>query len=210
MEKINYQLKLNNIIDKIDVEKAPTLLLHSCCGPCSSYILEYLSEFFKITIFYYNPNIYPEEEYFIRLKEQKDVIKKIKGKYEIDLVEGEYDSKLYYNAIKGFENLGEGSDRCFSCYEFRMRQAAILSKKIGFDYFTTTLTISPYKNAAKVNEIGEKLEKEFGVKHLPSDFKKKGGYQRSIELSRKWNLYRQDYCGCIFSKNEMANRLKEN
>ena len=209
MEKINYQLKLNDIIKNINGDKVPTLLLHSCCGPCSSYILEYLSEFFQITIFYYNPNIYPEEEYYIRLKEQKDVIEKINGRYEVKLIEGEYDSKLYYDAIKGYEKLGEGSERCFSCYEFRMREAAILSKRFGFDFFTTTLTISPYKNAQKVNEIGGQLEKEFGVKHLPSDFKKKGGYQRSIELSKEWNLYRQDYCGCIFSKNEAEDRLNK-
>ncbi|WP_100065844.1 epoxyqueuosine reductase QueH [Miniphocaeibacter massiliensis] len=208
MEKINYQKKLDKIIDEIEKNNVPKLLLHSCCGPCSSYVLEYLSDYFEITVFYYNPNIYPEEEYYIRLQEQRDVIDKIEARYPIKLIEGKYDLKIYYDAIKGYEKLGEGTERCFNCYEFRMREAAILCKKFNMDYFTTTLSISPYKNASKINEIGENIEKEFGVKHLPSDFKKKGGYQRSIQLSKDWNLYRQDYCGCIFSKREAENRLK--
>ncbi|QQK07007.1 epoxyqueuosine reductase QueH [Miniphocaeibacter halophilus] len=208
MEKRNYQKELEKIITNIDKENPPKLLLHSCCGPCSSYVLEYLSQYFKITLFYYNPNIFPKKEYFIRLEEQKKVIKKIPSKYPIDLIEGEYIPKKYYDSIKGYEDLGEGTERCFRCYEFRMKQAAFLCKKYKMDYFTTTLSISPYKNANKINEIGEKIALEYKVKHLPSDFKKKGGYQRSIELSKIWNLYRQDYCGCIFSKNETEERIK--
>ncbi|MDL2310565.1 epoxyqueuosine reductase QueH [Peptostreptococcaceae bacterium OttesenSCG-928-C18] len=206
MTNINYQKNLEEIIDKTNKENVPKLLLHSCCGPCSSYVLEYLSKYFEITIFYYNPNIYPEKEYIIRLEEQKQVIAKIKSKYQVKLLEGKYDSKTYYESVKGYENLGEGSERCFNCYEFRMLEAARLCKKLNMDYFATTLSISPYKNARKINDIGESIEKEIGVKHLPSDFKKKGGYQRSIELSKEWNLYRQDYCGCIFSKKEMEEK----
>lgn len=202
MEKINYQKKLDRLIEGLQ-DDIPKVLLHSCCGPCSSYILEYLSEFFELTIFYYNPNIYPEEEYSRRLEEQKDIIDKIKGKNPIKLLEGKFIPKEFYETIKGYEHLGEGSERCFKCYRLRMEESAKLAKKLNMDYFTTTLSISPYKNAGKINEIGLDLEDKYGVKHLPSDFKKKGGYQRSIELSKEWNLYRQDYCGCVFSKREM-------
>lgn len=205
MEKINYQKKLDKIIDNLSKE-IPTILLHSCCGPCSSYTLEYLSKYFKITVFYYNPNIYPEEEYFRRLNEQKEVIKKINGKNKIELIEARFLPEEFYNVVKNYEKLGEGSKRCFNCYKLRMEEAAKIGEKLKFDYFTTTLSISPYKNAEKINEIGIELEKKYNIKHLPSDFKKKGGYQRSIELSNKWELYRQDYCGCVFSKKEMEEK----
>lgn len=206
MNKINYQLQLDEIIKNLDKNREYKLLLHSCCGPCSSYVLEYLSQYFNIVVFYYNPNIYPEEEYFRRLKEQEDVIKEIDSKYKIELISGEFETKKFYDAIKGLEKLGEGTERCFNCYSLRMREAAVLGEKINADFFTTTLSISPYKNADKINEIGNKLEEEYNIKHLPSDFKKKGGYQRSIAFSKEHNLYRQDYCGCVFSQREAEER----
>lgn len=206
MNKINYQLQLDEIIKNLDENREYKLLLHSCCGPCSSYVLEYLSQYFNIVVFYYNPNIYPEEEYFRRLKEQEDVIKEIDSKYKIELISGEFETRKFYDAIKGLENLGEGTERCFNCYSLRMREAAVLGEKINADFFTTTLSISPYKNADKINEIGSKLEEEYNIKHLPSDFKKKGGYQRSIAFSKEHNLYRQDYCGCVFSQREAEER----
>lgn len=207
MEKINYQKELDLILKNIDIENPPKLLIHSCCGPCSSYILEYLSNYFKIVLFYYNPNIYPQEEYFKRLDEQKQIINKINSINKIELIEGEYDTKKYYKVIKGMENMREGSQRCFNCYEFRLIEAAKICKEFNMDYFVTTLSISPYKNAEKINEIGNRIGEEFGVKYLSSDFKKKGGYQRSIVLSKEWNLYRQDYCGCVFSKKESEIRI---
>lgn len=201
--KVNYQLILDNVIKDIEKEdKVPTLLLHSCCAPCSSYVLEYLSQYFKITIFFYDPNIYPEEEYRRRVKEQQRLISELSPKYKIDFIEGKYDTETFYDISKGFEKEREGGERCFRCYNLRLREAAKLCKEGGYDYFTTTLTISPYKNSAKLNDIGKKLEEEYGVKYLFSDFKKKNGYKRSIELSTEHNLYRQDYCGCVFSKNE--------
>lgn len=195
---MNYQKELENRLPKVE-EKKNRLLLHSCCAPCSSYVLEYLSEYFAITIFYYNPNIYPESEYAMRVKEQQDLIDKLKGKYPIDFVEGQYNREKFFAIAKGFEDNEEGGERCMRCYALRLREAAKIAKAKGFDYFTTTLSISPMKNAVKLNELGIQLEKEYGICHLPSDFKKKGGYQRSIELSKIHDLYRQDYCGCEFS-----------
>ncbi|WP_090088168.1 epoxyqueuosine reductase QueH [Clostridium uliginosum] len=200
---INYQKELDSLIKKlIKNEEAPNLLLHSCCAPCSSYVLEYLSNYFNITIFYYNPNIYPKEEYLKRVEEQKIFISELKTKYEVKFIEGKYDSESFYNIAKGLELEKEGGERCFKCYELRLCEAALIAKEGNYDYFTTTLSISPYKNAKKLNEIGEKLSNEYGIKYLYSDFKKKNGYKRSIELSEEYNLYRQDYCGCVFSKNE--------
>ncbi|OFI07125.1 hypothetical protein CLOACE_05300 [Clostridium acetireducens DSM 10703] len=208
---INYQKQLDKLIENIvKNEEVPTLLLHSCCAPCSSYVLEYLSNYFKITVFYYNPNIYPEEEYIKRVQEQKQFISSIKTKYEVKFIEGKYDTDTFYDMAKGLEMEKEGGIRCFKCYELRLREAAIIASKGNYDYFTTTLSISPYKNAKKLNEIGEKLAEEYGVKYLYSDFKKKNGYKRSIELSNEYNLYRQHYCGCVFSKNERMNQLKQN
>ncbi len=196
----NYQKELDNIIEtnrKAGI--VPTLLLHACCAPCSSYCLEYLSQFFRITVFFYNPNIYPEKEYAYRVSEIRRLISESEYVNEVSLIEGEFKPDEFYSAVKGLEKVKEGGERCFSCYELRLRKTAELCKEIGFDYFTTTLTISPLKNAEKINEIGEKLAEEYGIKHLPSDFKKKNGYKRSIELSREHNLYRQNYCGCVFS-----------
>ncbi len=205
--KINYQKKLDQLLESI--EGTPKLLLHSCCGPCSSYILEYLTEYFEIFLLYYNPNIYPEKEYWRRLEEQKDVIEKIEKANPIHMIEGEFEPKDFYDSVKGLEDSGEGSERCFSCYRFRLEEAAKKGKEKGCDYFTTTLSISPYKNASKLNEIGQVMEEKYNIKYLYSDFKKKGGYQRSLELSRDYDLYRQDYCGCVFSKKERDERIEK-
>lgn len=203
MNKINYQKELDSLIEKLTKEESvPTLLLHSCCAPCSSYILEYLSNYFKITIFFYNPNIYPLEEFSRRVEEQKRFISELKVKHEINFIEGKYDTNSFYEISKGMEKEKEGGERCFKCYELRLKETAIIVKEKGFDYFTTTLSISPHKNSQKLNEIGKKLSEEYNVKYLYSDFKKKEGYKRSIELSKEYSLYRQDYCGCVFSKNE--------
>jgi hypothetical protein len=198
--KQNYQKILENTIAR-EQEKGniPSLLLHSCCAPCSSYCLEYLSEYFKITVFYYNPNIYPEEEYYKRVEEQKEFIRRFPARYPIGFVEGNYDKERFYDMAKGLENVPEGGERCFRCYELRLREAAELAKKIEMDYFTTTLSISPLKNAEKLNEIGDRLAAEYGISYLNSDFKKKNGYKRSVELSQEYGMYRQDYCGCVFS-----------
>jgi hypothetical protein len=198
---MNYQKELDNIILKLDPEQTPKrLLIHSCCAPCSSYVLEYLSQFFDITVLYYNPNIYPEEEYNRRVEEQQRLIDAMPHLHPIRFLKGEYQPKDYYDYVKGFEDDPEGGERCFRCYRMRLMEAAELAKQGGYDYFTTTLSISPYKNADKLNEIGDELAGEYGVSFLPSDFKKKNGYKRSIELSREYDLYRQDYCGCVFSK----------
>lgn len=204
----NYQKELDKLISGIASDNGTkTLLLHSCCAPCSSYVLEYLSEYFSITLFYYNPNIYPSEEYEKRVDEQENLIKEInkKIKNKISFIEGKYDSDRFYEMARGLENVKEGGERCFKCYELRLREAALLAKQLKFDYFTTTLSISPMKNARKLNEIGERLAAEYNITHLTSDFKKKNGYKRSIELSKEYNLYRQDYCGCVFSARERQN-----
>lgn len=201
--KINYQKKLDDIISELEKNgETPTLLLHSCCAPCSSYTLEYLSKYFKITVYYYNPNIAPREEYQRRAAEQKRFISRLNPKNEISLIEGEYRPEDFYETIKGLESIPEGGERCFKCYRLRLESAAALAAEKGFDYFTTTLSISPYKNAAKLNETAAELSNIYNVKNLPSDFKKKNGYKRSIELSAQYGLYRQDYCGCVFSKKE--------
>lgn len=203
IQPIPYQKRLDNIIEAaLKAGEVPTLLLHSCCAPCSSYTLEYLSQYFRITVFFYNPNIYPEEEFFKRVEEQKRLIAELPAQYPISIIEGEYDPKEFYAVAKGLEKEPEGGLRCFECFRLRLEKSAILSKENGFDYFTTTLTISPLKNADKLNEIGEEMAAKYGVKFLPSDFKKRGGYQRSIQLSKEYHLYRQNYCGCIFSKRE--------
>lgn len=205
----NYQKELDKLIENNKKEGiTPSLLLHACCAPCSSYCLEYLAEYFKITVFYYNPNIYPESEYAHRVAEEKRLIASLPVRNKIDFIEGSFDPSEFYDAVKGLENTKEGGERCFRCYELRLRQTARLAKERGFDYFTTTLTISPLKNAAKINEIGERLAEEYGVLHLPSDFKKKEGYKRSIELSKEYCLYRQNYCGCVFSRRENEQTAK--
>ena len=190
-------------------ENAPTLLLHSCCAPCSSYVLEYLSRYFRITVLYYNPNIYPESEYSKRIIEQQTLIGEMDTKYPVQFIAGGYDKEKFYEMAKGLEKVKEGGVRCFKCYELRLRETAEIAKEGGYDYFTTTLSIRPLKNAAKLNEIGLKLAEEYGVSYLTSDFKKKNGYKRSIELSHEYGLYRQNYCGCVVSKRESIDREKQ-
>lgn len=198
--KCNYQKELDSIIDSLEAEdKVPNLLLHSCCAPCSSYVLEYLSQYFHITVYYYNPNIYPEEEYRHRAKEQQEFIQRIPQKYPIQFMEGQYETKRFYDMAKGLEQVKEGGERCYKCYHLRLEDTAKLAKEKGFDYFTTTLSISPHKNAQWLNEIGQLLAKDYKVSYLVSDFKKKNGYKRSVELSSDYDMYRQEYCGCIFS-----------
>ncbi|MCM1037995.1 MAG: epoxyqueuosine reductase QueH [Ruminococcus sp.] len=202
----NYQKELDKIIEQIVMRPdAPTLFLHSCCAPCSSYVLEYLRQYFRVTVFYYNPNISSDVEYQKRAAEQKRLIaaynERADGQgYPIGIIEGDYEPECFYRIAKGLEQCPEGGERCFACYELRLRETAERAKAGDYDYFATTLTISPLKNAAKLNEIGEKLAAEYGVDWLLSDFKKRGGYQRSIVLSKEYDLYRQDYCGCVYSE----------
>lgn len=202
-QNVNYQKELDKIISEISEKNiTPTLLLHSCCAPCSSYVLTYLAEYFKITVFYYNPNIYPESEYTYRVNEVKRLIEELPVKNKISFIEGEYNPDLFFETVKGLENEKEGGERCFKCYDMRIKEASEIAKKNGFDYYTTTLSISPHKNAEKLNEIGEKYADE-NTRHLPSDFKKKNGFKESVRLSEKYNLYRQNYCGCVFSKRNL-------
>jgi len=194
-EKINYDKVLENILKELDYK--PKLLLHSCCGPCSSYVITYLKDYFDITILYYNPNIEPKEEYEKRKLEQVRLINEL----NVNFIDIDYENDIYINYIKGYENDLEGGNRCHLCYELRLKKTMDLAIKNNFEYFGTTLTVSPYKNAQIINILGEKLVKDKNVKWLYSDFKKKDGYKKSIELSKEYNLYRQDYCGCLFSKN---------
>lgn len=199
MNKINYQKQLDQLIDSFD-GRVPGLFLHSCCAPCSSYTLEYLSEYFEITVYYFNPNISPEAEFDKRFAEQKRLIENLPAVHKISLIRGEYDYNEFLNIAKGYEDVPEGGERCFRCYRMRLEKSAALAKEQGFDYFCTTLSISPLKNSQKINEIGMDIADKLGIEWLPSDFKKKEGYKRSIELSREYNLYRQNFCGCVFSK----------
>lgn len=200
--KRNYSKELENII-KDNSENMPRLLIHSCCAPCSSYVLEYLSHHFDITLLYYNPNISPKSEFEYRVSELKRLVSEMPLDKEINIEIPEYNDREFYDEVRGMEDIPEGGERCFKCYEIRLRKAIEYAGENGFDYFTTTLSISPYKNAEKLNEIGERLAGVYGgVRWLPSDFKKKNGYKRSIELSHIYNLYRQDYCGCVYSKAE--------
>ena len=207
MQNRNYQKELEKLIEKQqrDGEK-PSLLLHSCCAPCSSYVLEYLAPYFQICDFYYNPNISPKREYEDRKEELVRLIAEMGLSTEVTFLEGTYQPEDFFAMAKGLEDLPEGGERCFKCYEMRLRESAKIAKEQGADYFATTLTISPLKNAQKLNEIGEKLAAEYGVKYLPSDFKKKNGYKRSVELSAQHELYRQNYCGCAYSKAESLKR----
>lgn len=206
---VNDQKELEKKIAGFQAEgRVPTLLLHSCCAPCSSYVLEYLSEYFEITLFYYNPNISPAEEYVRRVEEQQRLLLQLPVRHPVRFAEGRYEPERFFEAARGLEELPEGGERCFRCYELRLREAAKACAEFGLDYFTTTLTISPMKNAAKLNELGERTAQEFGQRYLRSDFKKKNGYRRSVELSREYGLYRQNYCGCVFSKREAQEREK--
>lgn len=194
----NLQKELEKIIEQNKKEGTmPSLLLHACCAPCSSYCIEYLHKYFDITLFFYNPNIFPAEEYAHRVNELKRLVTEMG--LSISVLEAENDTESFYTLAKGRENIREGGARCFDCYRLRLKKTAQLAREKGFDYFTTTLSISPLKNSKKLREIGLELEGEYGVKNLPSDFKKKEGYKRSIELSKKYNLYRQNYCGCEYS-----------
>ncbi len=204
MNQRNYQKELDQLLNTFE-KGEKTLLLHSCCAPCSSYVLEYLSRYFRITVFYYNPNIAPEEEYRKRVAEQKrliDAYNKKGDKYPIQMIDGDYEPELFYAMAQGKENIPEGGERCFGCFALRLQKTAQKAKELQADYFATTLTISPLKNAQKINEIGENIAEHMGLSWLPSDFKKKNGYLRSIELSKEYDLYRQDFCGCVFSERE--------
>ena len=203
LNKRNYQKELDKLIDNIKKEeKVPRLFLHSCCAPCSSYVLEYLSQYFEITVFFYNPNISSVEEYSKRVAEIRRLIAEMSFAHPVHIEEGTYDPQVFYEMAKGLEDCPEGGERCFLCYELRLREAAELAKKMHMDYFTTTLSISPLKNAERLNEIGDALAEEYGIAYLNSDFKKKNGYKRSVELSEQYGMYRQYYCGCVFSKNQ--------
>ena len=210
MNRRNYQRELEAVIKENESKsRVPRLLLHSCCAPCSSYVLEYLSDYFEITVFYYNTNISQAEEYEKRAAEQQHLIRELPAKHPIHLVVGAYEPERFYAVSRGLEQVPEGGERCFRCFRLRLEEAAKMAAEGGFDYFATTLTISPLKNAQKLNEIGEELSELYKVEHLPSDFKKKNGYKRSVELSALYGLYRQNYCGCVFSKRDAEERLHD-
>lgn len=196
------------IAENIKNNKVPRVLLHSCCAPCSSYVIEYLSKYFKLTIFYYNPNISPLEEYEKRKQEQIRLINSMETKNSVDIIDCDYDNDLYESSIKGLEAEPERGRRCEVCFKLRLEKTAFRALELGYDYFGTTLTVSPYKNCSMINEIGLDISKKLGIEFLVSDFKKKNGYKRSIELSREYNLYRQNYCGCKYSKEFYDNYLK--
>ena len=204
---MNYQLVLEEELKNLT--SVPKLLLHVCCAPCSSYVLEYLSNYFYITVFYYNPNIDSLTEYNKRMEESRRFTKEFKGKYPIDFKEVGHNNDEYESVIRGLENEKEGGNRCFKCYRLRLEKAFIYAKEHNYDYVTTTLTISPLKNSKKINEIGHELSSDYNIKYLYSDFKKKEGYKRSIVLSREYNLYRQNYCGCKYSKKNIDVKVIE-
>lgn len=200
--KENYSNKCEQILNSLKETK--NILIHSCCGPCSSYVIKYLLPYFNITILYYNPNIFPYEEYLKRKEEQIKVINELNkiSDNKINIMDCDYDNSIYEKEIKGLEKEPERGKRCEVCYKLRMEKTAVLAKEKNYDYFCTTLSVSPYKNANLINQIGKELEEKYNVKWLYSDFKKKDGYKESIKLSEKYNLYRQNYCGCIYSKKE--------
>lgn len=197
---MNYQVEMEKQLQNL--KGTPKLLLHACCAPCSSYVLSTLTNFFDITIYYYNPNIFPKEEFTKRYLELDKFIKEYPFIHDVSLEEGEYNYDDYKKISKGLEEEKEGGKRCYNCYKLRMEKSFIYAKKNGFDYVTTTLSISPYKNVNWINEIGKELEQKYGIKYLYADFKKKNGYKKSIEFSKEYNLYRQDYCGCVYSKRD--------
>lgn len=208
MNAKNYQKMMEELIrDYCDEGKVPELLLHSCCAPCSSYCISCLAEYFHVTVFYYNPNIYPPEEYRMRAAEQKRFVEQYPTKYPVSYIEAPYETDRFYEMAGGMEDIPEGGERCFACYEMRLRKSADYAAEHGFDFFTTTLSISPLKNAQKLNEIGAKLEEEYGIKYLYSDFKKKDGYKKSTEISREYGMYRQYYCGCVFSQRDRDRQI---
>ena len=195
---MNYDLKMEKQMKNI--EEGTPLLLHACCAPCSSAVLNRLGNFFKISIFYYNPNITEKDEYIKRINELKRFVSEFDTKYKIEVIEGNYEPEVFMEMVKGLEEEPERGKRCYKCYELRLSETAKIAEKLNFPYFATTLTLSPHKNVYWLNEIGEELDNKYKSTYLYSDFKKKEGYKKSIELSREYNLYRQDYCGCIFSK----------
>lgn len=197
---MNYQNKMQEIINSLDYR--PKLLLHSCCGPCSTTVLTLLVEFFDITVLYYNPNIEPMAEYEHRKKEQIRFIKEFNNEH-INFMDCDYNNQDFRRKVQGLEQEKEGGARCAVCFKLRLNYTASLAKKENFDYFGTTLTVSPHKNSDVINKIGSLLEKEYGVNYLYSDFKKKDGYKKSVEISKKYNLYRQDYCGCLLGRNNI-------
>lgn len=210
LANVNYPKELEKLIEgQQKAGRVPRLFLHACCAPCSSYVLEYLSRFFSVTVFFYNPNISPKEEYEKRVSEIQRLISEMEFVHPVAFVEGEYKPEDFYEMARGLEDVPEGGERCFRCYRLRMEEAARLAEQGGYDYFTTTLSISPLKNAGKINEIGQELSQIYKVEHLPSDFKKKNGYKRSIELSHEYGLYRQNYCGCVFSKRESMEKQRQ-
>ena len=204
MNKINYQRELDQLIKEIEAEgKVPTLLLHSCCAPCSSYCIEYLSQFFAITVFYYNPNIYPDEEYFHRVKEQQRFISEFPTKHPVSFIEGDFEKDRFYSEVaKGLEKEPERGARCTKCFELRLGETAKRAAAEGMDYFATTLTISPMKDVELLNSIGAAMGERYGVEYLATEFRKKNGYLRSTQISKEYDMYRQDYCGCVYSKVE--------
>jgi len=197
MQKENYQLKTDKITAELG-DKRPGLLLHSCCGPCSSYVLEYLTQFFDITLLFYGPNIQPREEYELRLAHQRQVLEHI----PVKIMECSYDGEAFDAIAAGYEDEPEGGARCTRCFALRIEETARRAAEAGFEYYCTTRSVPPHKDAQRIKAIGEAMGERYGVKWLPSDFKKRGGYQRSIALSKEWELYRQDYCGCLYSKSE--------
>lgn len=211
MNRRNYQKELECFLLEWEKEdRIPHLMLHACCAPCSSYVLEYLAQHMRVTVFFYNPNITRPEEYRKRVEEEKRLIRELPVKYPISFLEGVYEPERFFESVKGLEQEPEGGKRCEVCFKLRLEEAArIAAENGGFDFFTTSLTISPLKNADLLNEVGEAAGQKYGISFLPSDFKKKNGYKRSIELSREYGLYRQDYCGCVFSEQERK-RQKQN
>lgn len=206
----NYTKELERLIQKLQQEgKVPRLLLHACCAPCSSAVLEYLSQYFAITLLYYNPNIAPLEEYQKRETELRRLVSQMKFTHPVELLPCQYDGQAFVQAARGLEGEPEGGKRCEACFRLRLRYAAQEAARLRFDYYTTTLSISPMKNAPLLNQLGEEIGREFGVAHLPSDFKKKDGYKRSVQLSKEYDLYRQDYCGCAFSKAQRQREKEE-
>ena len=195
---MNYDKEMYNIINNLD--GIPRLLLHSCCAPCSSICLSILSNYFHVTVFYYNPNMDTEEEYEKRKNEQKRFIKEYPAKYKIDFLDCDYDNETFLSRVKGLESEPERGARCPVCFRLRLEKTASKAKELNYDYFATTLTLSPLKNTKQINEIGLVVGKEIGIPYLVSDFKKNDGYKKSIEFSKEYNLYRQNYCGCKFSK----------
>ncbi len=210
MNKINYQIILDNEIKKAQSEgRHPRVLMQACCAPCSSYVMEYLSSIFDLTMYFYNPNISPQSEYAFRGNELERLISTMPLGGDVKLIRAEYEPEKFREIARGMENLPEGGERCFKCYRLRLEKTAAYAKENGFDYFSTTLSISPHKNAQKLNEIGKELSEKYDIPYLFSDFKKKGGYKRSCTLSTEYNLYRQNYCGCVYSKAEAERRCAE-